>query len=87
MSLAVVEWFVTLSVIYAAVGFGFAVPFCVRGVNRIDPVAKAGTWGFRLLILPASCVFWPWLLYRWIKGAGPTVENTAHRRRRMGNKA
>jgi hypothetical protein len=45
----------------------FAIPFVWRGAGAVEPVAREGTWGFRLLILPGSATLWPYLLYRWWK--------------------
>jgi hypothetical protein len=64
---------------YVATGVLFAVPFVLRGVNRIDPVAREGTWGFRLIIAPGVVALWPWLALRWLRGAGPPEERNAHR--------
>ncbi|NIT94361.1 MAG: hypothetical protein GWN79_02150, partial [Actinobacteria bacterium] len=36
---------------YVALGLLFGIPFVLRGVQKIDPVAENGTWGFRLIIL------------------------------------
>ena len=44
----------------------FAVPFVVRGVNRIDSVAGQSTWGFRVMIFPGVALLWPLLLKRWL---------------------
>jgi len=68
-----------LLVIYVALGLLVGIPFVLRGVNRVDPVAAGGTWGFRLIILPGVVALWPLLLRRWIAGAGPPVERNAHR--------
>jgi hypothetical protein len=66
---------------YLACGLVFAIPFVLFGVKRIDPHAVHGSWGFRLLIIPGTSVFWPLLLYRWLKGVHePPEERTAHRR-------
>lgn len=74
-------WFVNLLLAYAGVGIVFAVAFAVRGAGRIDPSARGGTWGFRILILPGAAAFWPWLALRWLAGAGtPPVEDNPHRR-------
>ena len=48
----VAVWIVRLLGVYAAIGLVFSIPFVLRGVNRIDPVAAQGTWGFRLIIIP-----------------------------------
>jgi len=67
--------------VYLACGFGFAIPFVLFGVKRIDPHAVHGSWGFRLLIIPGSAIFWPLLLSRWVKGIHePPEECNAHRR-------
>jgi hypothetical protein len=73
---------VGLTSIYALIGAVFAVAFIVRGVDVIDPMARGAGWGFRVLILPGSVLFWPLLLVRWAAGSmAPPVETTAHRRR------
>jgi len=67
--------------IYLTSGLVFAVPFLLAGVKRIDPHAAHGSWGFRLLILPGTMVFWPLLLKRWASSVKePPEENNAHRR-------
>ena len=67
--------------IYALLGVLFAIVFVTRGVGRIDPDARAGTWGFRLLIFPGVVAFWPYLMRRWLAGARhPPSEDNAHRR-------
>ena len=65
--------------IYLGLGLAFAIPFAFLGAGRIDPAARAGSLGFRLLIVPASAALWPLLLSRWIKGAPPPEERNAHR--------
>jgi len=65
---------------YLLCGAVFAVPFLLTGVKRIDPHAAAGTWGFRVLILPGTAIFWPLLLWRWWSGSfKPPEERNAHR--------
>jgi len=49
---------------YLAVGLLFAIPFILRWAGRLDPAAAAGTWGFRLLIVPGSVLLWPLLAAR-----------------------
>lgn len=67
--------------VYLACGLLFAMPFALNGVKRIDPHAAHGSWGFRLLIIPGTMVFWPLLLKRWARGvAEPPEECNAHRR-------
>jgi uncharacterized membrane protein YdfJ with MMPL/SSD domain len=55
---------------YVAAGAIFAVAFAGWGVSRVDPVARASTAGFRLIILPGAAALWPWLLLRWIRRLG-----------------
>ncbi len=54
---------------YLVAGFVFAVPFVIRGVTRIDEAAVGTGWGFRLIILPGSIIFWPFLLSKWMKSS------------------
>ena len=79
MSVEIASWIVWALMAYAAVGLIFAVAFVLRGANAIDPVARDGTWGFRLLILPGSAALWPLLLSRWLRGAQAPEERSAHR--------
>ena len=65
--------------LYALVGLVFGVAFVWRGAARIDPGAAAGTWGFRLLILPGAAALWPLLLRRWVRHQEPPGESNAHR--------
>lgn len=72
---------VGLMATYLGIGAAFAAVFVTRGVDRIDPMARGAGWGFRMLILPGSALFWPLLLVRWAAGSmAPPVEATAHRR-------
>jgi hypothetical protein len=65
---------------YSLVGLAFAAAFVTVGVGRMDSHAAHGSWGFRLLIVPGSIVFWPLLLRRWIAGSRqPPEERNAHR--------
>jgi hypothetical protein len=65
--------------IYLLLGFLFAVPFAFRGAKVIDPSAVEGTRGFKFLVIPGAMVFWPMLMKRWMKKAGPPEERSAHR--------
>jgi hypothetical protein len=73
--------FLILLAAYLACGLFFAVPFVLFGVNRIDPHARRGTWGFRLLIIPGATALWPWLLSRWLNGIHEPPEEFTHHRR------
>lgn len=66
--------------VYLLAGLVFGVVFVIRGAGRIDPSARNGTWGFRLLILPGSVALWPLLARRWLRGvSAPPPERNAHR--------
>lgn len=66
---------------YLALGFGFAVAFVCLGAGRVDPHAKTGTWGFRLIIIPGAAALWPLLLNRWLRGVRePPEQCDPHRR-------
>ena len=49
------------------VGFGllFALAFVTWGIHRVDEDAKGTSWVFRLLMVPGSMAFWPFLLREW----------------------
>ncbi len=49
---------------YLAIGGVFAIPFALRWAGRLDSAAKAGTWGFRALIVPGAVLLWPLLVAR-----------------------
>ncbi len=66
--------------IYAGIGILFAGLFVTRGVERVDAAAHGASWGFRILILPGVAALWPLLASRWLRGAPPPDERTAHRR-------
>jgi hypothetical protein len=85
MSLTVANWIVVALGVYAGIGIVFAILFVAVGAARIDPTARAGTTGFRILILPGAAAFWPLLLTRWIRGEGkPPEERTPHRKAAAG---
>lgn len=66
--------------VYFSCGLLFAVPFALFGVQKIDPHAAHGSWGFRLLIVPGTAALWPLLMRRWLKGIHePPEERNAHR--------
>jgi hypothetical protein len=66
--------------IYLVCGLVFAIPFVLVGVGRIDPHAKHGSWGFRVLIIPGTILLWPLLGRRWFRGVQePPEENSPHR--------
>ena len=66
--------------VYLAIGLAFAMVFVFRWAGRVDPAARSGTIGFRLLIIPGSAILWPLLVGRLLRGAPePPEERNAHR--------
>ena len=53
--------------IYLLCGLLFAVAFVIKEVEKVDEAAKGASVGFRLMIIPGTVIFWPWLLKKWIK--------------------
>lgn len=72
-------WLVRGLGLYVGCGLLFAVAFVTRGAERIDPAARGASWGFRLIVVPGAVALWPLLLGRWVRGAPPPVERSAHR--------
>lgn len=71
--------------LYLGLGLGFAIWFAAKGSGRLDPVAKNGSAGFRLLLLPGATILWPFLLVRILRGGeAPPIEHNAHRDRARG---
>ena len=65
--MTIVHIILLLVALYLAAGLVFAIFFVTRGVTRIDESAVGTKWGFRLIIIPGSMVFWPLLLRKWIR--------------------
>ena len=57
---------------YLLLGLAFGLWFAWRGAGRLDPLARAGTTGFRLLIVPGASLLWPWLALRSLRGSVPS---------------
>lgn len=58
---------VALVGVYGSIGLVFALAFAARGASRLDPAAREGTWGFRVLVIPGAMAFWPLLALRWAR--------------------
>ena len=78
MAMVAATWLLAGLGLYLAVGFLFALAFVFRGAKKIDPQAKEGSIGFRVLILPGAMALWPILASSWLRG-GPRAERNAHR--------
>jgi TRAP-type C4-dicarboxylate transport system permease small subunit len=55
--------------LYLCGGLFFGCTFITAGVAKVDSAARGSSVLFRLLILPATVAFWPFLLAQWIKTA------------------
>ena len=80
MSIASATTLLTVAAIWCGLGLAVGVPFVVFGVGRVDPSARGGSLGFRLVILPGVVALWPWMLWRWLAGGPPPEPRDAHRR-------
>lgn len=80
MSVPLAEILVRAAGIYLGVGLLFTIPFAWRWAERLDPVAREGTGGFRVLLLPGGVLLWPWLAIRLLQPEPhPPEERNAHR--------
>lgn len=84
MQLQVVSSVIWIAGLYLAVGVFFALYFVWRGVNRVDPSAREGGVGFRLLILPGTVALWPLMVARLRAGGPPPAIDSAHDHQRRG---
>lgn len=67
--------------LYAAAGLVFAVLFLALRIRRVDPDAREGSLGFRLVVLPGLVALWPLLALRWARGVdAPPTPRDPHRR-------
>lgn len=62
-----IEVILAIVLFYALVGVVFAFFFVIRGASALDPSAKGGPWGFRVLIFPGSAALWPVLFSKIIR--------------------
>jgi hypothetical protein len=56
----------TVILIYLFCGLVFSLAFVTRGAAKIDEGAKDSTPGFKIIIIPGTMVFWPFLLNKWL---------------------
>ncbi len=67
MAVTILNILLMIIAIYLSCGLVFAIPFVMNGASKIDEGTHGATWGFKVIILPASIVFWPLLLKKWIR--------------------
>ncbi len=78
--LTLATWSINILAVYAVLGVVFAIAFVWKGAGKIDPAARDGSLGFRMLIFPGAVALWPLLARRWLGGAGvPPEEKNPHR--------
>lgn len=65
-----------LIVTYLACGLLFAIPFVIKGVDKLDEAANGGSIGFHIIIIPGVMVFWPLLLKKWMNNAKHPTRST-----------
>jgi hypothetical protein len=63
----IVSTILIILAIYLFAGLVFAIPFIAKGVTKIDEGTHGASWGFRIIIMPGTIVFWPFLLNKWLK--------------------
>jgi hypothetical protein len=89
MSVADAELVVMTMELHLVVGAVFAAVFLGKWVGILDPAARQGTVGFRLLVFPGVAMLWPLFVLRLAqRGTVPAEEWTAHRapRRQLDRK-
>jgi hypothetical protein len=59
MAEALARWLLEIAAVYGMAGLVFAIPFVTGWVGRLDASARAGSWGFRILIVPGVVALWP----------------------------
>jgi len=56
--------FIYLVYVYFIIGIAFAIWFVFYKISRIDAAAKGTSFWFKVLLLPASVLLWPIVLYK-----------------------
>jgi len=80
MSVADAELVVMAVELHLVVGALFASVFLWKWVGILDPAARQGTMGFRLLVFPGVAMLWPLFVVRLAQGATVPAEGwSAHR--------
>lgn len=64
---------------YLALGVVLSVPLALFFLHRIDPAARGGTWGFRIIVIPGLVILWPLFLWRLVRKQSTPRESNAHR--------
>jgi hypothetical protein len=51
-------------VIYTIIGILTALWFCLYKIDTLPEMEEKPTWGFRLIILPATVLLWPVVIFQ-----------------------
>lgn len=70
--MVIAQLIVWLVAAYLGAGLLFAAAFARRGAGVLVAAAHRASWGFRVMILPASVALWPGLALRWVRAAQVT---------------
>ncbi len=65
--MSVINIILAIAAIYLTLGFIFAIAFVTKGVTKMDEGAHGTKWGFRIIIIPGTIIFWPFLLKKWLR--------------------
>ena len=79
LGVSVVELLINAVRAYIYAGLVFSAIFVIFLIRRVDPDATGWSIGFRLVIVPGLCVFWPMFVTRLIRGKQRPTERNAHR--------
>lgn len=79
LGVTVVECLINAVRAYIYAGLLFSAVFVIFLIRRVDPDATGWSIGFRLIIIPGLCVFWPMFVTRLIRGKQRPTERNAHR--------
>lgn len=64
---------------YLALGAILSVPLALFFLHRIDPSAREGTWGFRIIVIPGLVLLWPLFFWRLVRKQSAPTESNTHR--------
>jgi hypothetical protein len=56
--------FIYLLYVYFIIGIAIAIWFVFYKITRVDAAAKGTSFWFKVLLLPASVLLWPIVLYK-----------------------
>jgi hypothetical protein len=57
-------WILIVLCVYFLIGFIISFWFSFFKVHKIDEGAAGAPFGFRLVIIPATVLLWPWVLQK-----------------------